>query len=82
MSRHPLDNQSVRSSNAAEEYVDIIAEHAVMYMKHCLCKISRKLLSMTKFYKRLSSVRLLTIGKMPKSVCSLNFLLMFVMSSV
>ena len=29
MSRHPLDIQSVRSSNAAEEYVNFIAEHAV-----------------------------------------------------
>ena len=28
-SRHSLDNQSVRSSNAAEEYVNFIAEHAV-----------------------------------------------------
>ena len=28
VSRHPLDNHSVRSSNAAEEYVNFIAEHA------------------------------------------------------
>ena len=27
MSRRPLDNQSVCSSNAAEEYVNFIAEH-------------------------------------------------------
>ena len=33
MSRHPLDNQSVRSSNAAEEYVNFIAEHC------CTCSI-------------------------------------------
>ena len=29
MPRHPLDNQSVHSNNAAEEYVNFIAEHAV-----------------------------------------------------
>ena len=29
MSKHPLDIQSVRSSNAGEEYVNLIAVHAV-----------------------------------------------------
>ena len=29
MSRHPLDNQFVRSNDATEEYVNLIAEHAV-----------------------------------------------------
>ena len=29
MSSHPLDNQSVRSSNVAKEYVNFIAEHTV-----------------------------------------------------
>ena len=66
MSRRPLDNQSVCSSNAAEEYVNFIAEHTAPVALSLSLRVASSV--SCKVLQEVVKCMALTIGKMPKSV--------------